>query len=366
MRSTLRSDALASYAGQFVWLELNYDDPRNAAFLTTHLGSAFPVLTIIDPTTEQATGVWTGGGSAPGIASFLDDVLARPRDDADALLGRAEGLLGGGDAAGAVKLYDAAIAAGGAGWSRHDHAIETLVGALQVSDAHTCVTRAAAEAPKLPRAHPFINVVVTGVSCLQGDPPGLTSEDGKRLVSLANEALAMPNASEDDHYQLFEALYAIAAADPAASKAVTARYLAFIDQLPPWRSDDERMARDLALLRATVKAGVPERAIPVLEASERALPDDDNASARLATAYTAARRYADAIAACTRGLARKPGPTATARFLGSRATAEATLGDAAAATRDLASALAAAAQITVRDQREMTQQQLQHQLDALH
>jgi hypothetical protein len=36
MRATLRDDALASHAGRFVWLELNYEDPRNAPFLETH------------------------------------------------------------------------------------------------------------------------------------------------------------------------------------------------------------------------------------------------------------------------------------------------------------------------------------------
>ena len=57
--------------------------------------------------------------------------------------------------------------------------------------------------------------------------------------------------------------------------------------------------RDLARLRAAVKLSVPERILPALEASERALPADPDASARLAAAYAVAQRPFDAIAADT-------------------------------------------------------------------
>jgi len=127
--------------------------------------------------------------------------------------------------------------------------------------------------------------------------------------------------------------------DQIGARAVAESYLAFTEKLPPTSSPDARMARDQSLLRASLKLGTIDHVIPTLEASERELADA-NASARLATAYVAARRYADAIAACGRGLAHAPGPGGAARLFITRASAEGKSGDVAAAQRDLDAATA--------------------------
>jgi len=326
------------------------------------------MLLIIDPDTGGVTSTWPGSGTPDQLGEFFDHATARPSPQpAEQALRRGDARFGTGDFAGAVAAYDEAIAAGGPQWPGHDHALEMLLGALQCSDARACTARAAREAPHMPRAHPFVNVAISGVSCLSGDPPTIGSEPGDRIEALANEAVRLADASEDDHYQLYEALYAVRlrAGDAAGAHAVAERYLAFVDQQPPPRSDDERMARDLARVRAAVKLGVPERVIPVLEQAERELPRDANASARLAAAYTAAHRYADAIAACTRGLARAPGPGGAVRLLQARASAEAQAGDVAAARRDLELAREAVARIALASARTQAQDQVQHQLDGL-
>jgi hypothetical protein len=219
----------------------------------------------------------------------------------------------------------------------------------------------------MPRTHAFVNVAVTGASCLAAEPSLVGSDAAGQLEALGGQALDIPSASEDDHYQLYEALYRIrlVAGDRDGGRAIAERYLAFAEHTPPPASDDERMARDLARLRAALKLGAPERVIPALEASERALPADPDASARLAAAYTAARRFSDAIAACTRGLARNPGPGDAVRLLSARASAEAGTGDAPAARRDLVAALDAAARIGVASARDLTLGQIRRQLDAL-
>ena len=60
--------------------------------------------------------------------------------------------------------------------------------------------------------------------------------------------------------------------------------------------------------RRTWRSGEPERAIPMLEASERDLPEDYNPPARLAVAYKAMKSYDEALAASDRALARGYGP----------------------------------------------------------
>jgi tetratricopeptide (TPR) repeat protein len=357
MRATLHSAAFASYAGRFVWLDVNFDDPRNEAYLASHV-AAFPVLSVIDPETEAVTRMWAGTATADQLAAFLDGTS----DDA---IRRGDALLGKGDAAGAAKAYDEAIAKRGA---NHDHAVEQLATALQLGDARVCAARLAAEAAPMPRAHPFVNAVVAGAQCAANDPAVAGTEDGKRLEALAGEALALPSSSEDDHYQLFESLYAMrtVAGDRDGAKAVAERYLAYIDERPAATSEDEHMARDLARVRAAVKLGEPERAIAVLEASEKTLARDPEASMRLATAYVAAKRPVDAIAAATRGLARSPTPTQEARLRALRAKQALAGGDAGAARKDLEAGLAAAAKIPVAMMRDATRGQLQRQLDAIH
>jgi tetratricopeptide (TPR) repeat protein len=358
MRATLHGPAFTSYAGRFVWLGINYDDERNQDFLAKHL-DAFPTLAIIDPTTERVTRLWTGGASPEQLAAFLDGTMA----DGDAVR-TGDALLGTGDVKGAVDAYDRAVEAGGAG---REHALEQLASALQLGDPKACVTRAAAEAPRMSRGHPFVTMALVGAGCARSDPALGASDGGKRIEALAAEAVALPAAWEDDRYQLYDVLYGLRtdAKDDAGAKAIAQRYLADIDSRPPPTSDDERMARDLARLRASLNLGAVDKAIPILEASERAMPRDPDASLRLATAYAAAGRTDDVIAATTRGLAREPKPTQTARLLGARAQAKAKRGDLAGARADLEAGLAAAAKIVQPTSREMTRGQLQHQLDAV-
>jgi len=351
----LHGNDFASYAGRFVWLDINFDDARNEAYLAKHV-AAFPVVAIIDPETEDVTRMWSGTATREELAAFLDG-------NSDDALRRGDALLGKGDASGAVKAYDEALAAG----ANREHIVGRLATALQLGDGKACATRIAAEAPRLPRGHTFVEVVIAGAVCAAQDPALAASDDGTHLEALANEALAMPLAGEDDHYQLFEALYMLRKAvnDDAGAKAVAERYLAYVDQRPPPATDDERMARDLARVRAAVKLGTPERAIAVLEISEATLASDAGASARLATAYTAAGNSDGVIAATTRGLARHPTPTEAARMLAMRAAAHAKQRDVTAARADLDAAIAIAAKIPVVMMRDGTVAQLQHQRAAL-
>src|SRR5205085_629883 len=49
MRDLLAHADLARYAGQFVWLDLSYDEPRNRDFMSKYGASATPTFFVIDP-----------------------------------------------------------------------------------------------------------------------------------------------------------------------------------------------------------------------------------------------------------------------------------------------------------------------------
>jgi tetratricopeptide (TPR) repeat protein len=92
---------------------------------------------------------------------------------------------------------------------------------------------------------------------------------------------------------------------------------------------------------AYLQLNEPERAIPMLEASERDLPDDYNPPARLAVTYKALKRWDDAVAASDRALAKAYGPRKIGIWL-TRSDIETGRGDAAAAKKAIEQALSEA------------------------
>jgi tetratricopeptide (TPR) repeat protein len=364
LRAALQSPTLGSYARQFVWLDVNYDEPRNGPFLADHVAGT-PMLLVMEPASGTVLDVWTGSATPEQLAAIFAHALAPPGDQADIALRRGDALVGRNEFVNAVTAYEQALAAGGPSWHGRWHATEQLLGALS-GRPRACADRAEAEAPKMPREHPFVSVALVGMQCLQGEPSLIGTPEGDRLEALAAEALALPSASEDEHYMMYEVMYAIRtqAGDKARARAIADAYMAYVEHLPPPASDDERRARDQTKLRAAIKLGTPEHVIPLLEATDRELPDD-NAANRLAAAYNAANRFGDTIAAATRGLSRHPGPSGTVRLLVARATAEAGLKDIAAARRDLELALKTSGDVTAGQLRDAQQAQIHHQLDAL-
>src|SRR5215471_21414968 len=72
MRDLLAHADLARYAGQFVWLELSYDEPRNREFLNKYGANATPTFFIIKPQTEAVLAMQAGVMSLTELKQFLD------------------------------------------------------------------------------------------------------------------------------------------------------------------------------------------------------------------------------------------------------------------------------------------------------
>jgi tetratricopeptide (TPR) repeat protein len=115
---------------------------------------------------------------------------------------------------------------------------------------------------------------------------------------------------------------------------------------------------------AALALGDPGRAIPLLQASERAAPKDYNPPYRLAVLYRELKRYPEALAASERALARAYGPRKL-RVLSQLATIQEARGDAAAARRALEDAIAYAATLPPSQRNEKLEQRLQSRLAKL-
>lgn len=372
MRDSLSDASLDRYAGRFVWLELDFDKPGNRAFLTSQGVTSTPQLFVLEPERGRATAVQLGGLSVPELREFLERgervMRAGVQSRAEAALTRADAFLGRGRHAQAIATYRDALRLGGDTWPGRGRALSSLTWALSSSgQSRECAETAAETAPGMAHSESFSRVVLAGLICVnQGPPAGWKERPRKTLEPLAAEAIDLPVTLRDHRFQLFQQLMYSAhdQRDEAAVERWGRRWLDEIDTTRP-RNDDERSALDVARVDAEDILGDPERVLPALAASERAMPTNYNASLRLAQMELEARHCEAALAACKRGLAHVTGPLGRCWLLQVEADALSKAGRRAEARQVLVRALRAARQIGSRGPRENNVAKVSKALAAL-
>lgn len=358
MRDMLAHADLARYAGQFVWLELNFDNENNREFLDKYGAVGTPTFYVIDPRDGRVTATQMGAMSLPELRAFLDrgasGAVSKRLSPADASLARGDALLAQKPAE-AVAAYRESLNSAPS-WPRRQLAEASLVTALESSHEYRdCAQTAAAEAAAMKRDSTFARTVMTGMWCLVEADTAQTwvKEEAARLEPLAKEALSLTTTVRDHRDGLYRTLMMLSLIreDKAAAQQWGDRWLAELDAIRP-RSDEERTALDIARVENIEVYGDPKRVLPALSASERAMPDSWNASLRVAQMERDAKDYHAAIAACDRGLGRRPGPSGRSWLLQTKADVLAKMGQTAKARRALQDALVAAQGIPLRGTRE--------------
>jgi tetratricopeptide (TPR) repeat protein len=162
----------------------------------------------------------------------------------------------------------------------------------------------------------------------------------------AREVIADPKvvAAADDRSGLYGELVEARkdAKDESGAKQTATAWAAFLDaEAAKAKTPEARTVFDAHRLSAYIEMGEPQRAIPMLVASARDLPQDYNPPARLAIAYKEMKRWDDALAATDRALALVYGPRKI-RVLGTRADVLLARGDKEKARATLEEALATA------------------------
>jgi tetratricopeptide (TPR) repeat protein len=362
---------LARYAGQFVWLELNYDKAENRAFLAKYGANATPTFFIIDPQDEQVTAMQTGAMSLAELTHFLDrgasGVFAKRQTPADAALMRGDALLAQKPAE-AVEAYRKALRLGAARWPRRELAQASLTMALEANrEWQQCSETAASEAVRMNRDAMFGRTIVAGMWCLvSADAAPWTKTQALKLEPLAKEALSLAATVRDHRDELYRTLMYLSLArnDEKAAASWGDRWLAELDSINP-ANDEERSALDIARVENIQVFGDPKRILPVLISSESAMPADWNASLRVAQMESAAKNYDEAIAACDRGLSRTPGPAGSSWLLQTKADALTQNGRNVEARRTLEEALEAAQAIPNPQSREHNMNRIKQALGRL-
>ena len=357
MRDLLDHADLARYAGQFVWLELNFDAPENRAFFTKYGASSTPTFFVIDPQAERITATQPGAMSLQELTEFLDrgagGVFPTDEAPAEAALRQGDTLLAL-QPAGAANAYQEALRLAPEDWGRRELAEAALVEALGDSKQwQQCAETAVTEATHMKRDAMFGRVVVSGMWCLDSDHAPWSEPAAHNLEPLAEEALSLSATVRDHRDELYRTLMylAVARKDNASAAKWGDRWLGELDAIKP-SSDEERSALDIARVENVQVFGDPARILPALIASERAMPNNYIASLRLAQMESAAKHYDRTIAACDRGLARNPGAMGRSWLLQIKAQALSQQGKSADALRALQEALQAAQSIPNPSSRE--------------
>jgi tetratricopeptide (TPR) repeat protein len=376
MRAFVFTDpALARHAGQFVWLSIDTEKPGNAPFLTKFPVEAWPSFFVLDARKEKAVLRWVGGATAPQVEKILQDgrraVGGRERG-LDQVLARADALYAEGKNAEAAREYREALSRAPEGWPHYGRSVESLLFALhRIHDDAGCARTAHEAYPKLRETSSAANVAGSGLDCAMALKP----DDPKRadlVAALAADSRDVvskprPDIAADDLSSVYDSLASEreAARDEEGRRKVLSERAAFLDgEASRAKSPEARAVFDSHRLSTYLDLGEPERAIPMLEASERDFPNDYNPPARLALAYKAMKRYDDALAASDRALARAYGPRKVG-ILQTRADIYAARGDAAAARRTMDETVRYAESLPAGQRSEKTIATLKKKLEAM-
>jgi tetratricopeptide (TPR) repeat protein len=377
MRAFVFTDpALASRAGQFVWLAVNTDQPQNAAFEDRFALDAWPTFYVVRPDDESVALRWVGAMTIEQVDVFLDDALLvlegpTPSSAATVAAARADRLYAQGENEQAAEAYRLLLEAAPADWPGYPRAVESLLFAYTAAgDARSCVGQAREVLPRVAGTASAINAAVSALACALD----LDDADGDRATAVAEmegavrRALDDPRAaaSADDRSSAFEALVRARedAGDTAGAHALAGEWATFLEvQAAAAETAEQRTVFDSHRLGAYLALGQPERAIPMLEASERELPNDDNPPARLAHVYQKMERWADALAASARAIAKASGPRRV-RLLQRRAEIFLAMADKASARRVLGEALEETEALPASELRDELTTKLRERLEA--
>jgi tetratricopeptide (TPR) repeat protein len=187
-------------------------------------------------------------------------------------------------------------------------AVDALVAsASRAGRLADCAATATREASNMPKGTALADVVRSGIECAEGLPGDAGSGSVAALATLGEGVAGDPSQpiladDRSDLYDYVAGAYRRLGRTGDASR-VTRAWLAFLeDQAARAPTPAARAVFDAHRLRAYQALDEPEKAVPMLEQSQRDFPADYNPPARLAAAYLSMKRFPEALAAIRRAL----------------------------------------------------------------
>jgi tetratricopeptide (TPR) repeat protein len=321
MRAYVFTDkALERYAGQFVWLSIDTEQASSSSFLAKYPINVWPTLLVVNPKNESVLLRYAGGATVPQLSKLLDETektyRSKTPSSADSLLASADKLSNEQKYAEAAKLYQEAISKAPKNWIHLGRTAEAATFMLTMANDNDRCAQAAFELyPRLRGTVSGANVVATGLGCaadMKADAPKraeiLETLEKETRDTLADNSIPL---SGDDRSGLYDSLVSAreSAKDEAGATKLREEWGAFLEgEAAKAKTPEQRAVYDSHRVGVYLALKTPEKAIPMLEQSEKDFPTDYNPPARLALIYKAMNRFDDAIAASDRALARAYGP----------------------------------------------------------
>jgi thiol-disulfide isomerase/thioredoxin len=303
VKSHVLGDArMAEVRDRHVWLMLDFDRERNAAFFERFPITGVPTFLVIDPATEQVVDRWVGSGSLDELTAFFGRAPVEPA------LAEAQRALGRGAFAEAAALLSAALAEP----TERSDAARTRLAAAWVEatwklDPARCAREGAVLVDTLAPTTPGLDAL--GLLALSADaaPPAERTALLERLAArlgaiAADDALPL---SVDDRSSVWgariEALEALGREDELAP--ALARRLALLEGAAAATRDPARRATfDAHRMETYLRLDRLDDAARMLEASMKAQPRDFNHPWRLAQVRLKQGRLAEGRRAISRAL----------------------------------------------------------------
>lgn len=271
MRENVLDDPrLAAAGNDVIWLSIEVDRPANVRFVEAHAAAALPTFFVLDEAGNERAR-WVGSMDVEQVERFVKGGKA-PEPGLAAI----------------TELYLA-----------------------QKTDA--CVAAGLALPATAPETYGRLGILSTALACASdrlGDARRCQTTDDqpivcaeaitlrRRVLASVNTLRKGPRAAQlehaDDLSSAYEVLTDTDEAEPRGPKNAAAWSEMLDAQAKEAPSKEKRAALDPHRLLAYVALGTPERAIPMLELSQREFPQDYNPPARLANVYLKLRRFAEA------------------------------------------------------------------------
>jgi tetratricopeptide (TPR) repeat protein len=358
MRAFVFTDAgLGKRADEFVWLAIDTENPKNAEAVKKLKPVALPTYYVLDPKDGTVARRWVGGMTLKQLDGFLSEgsatiamkhagVTAMIAGDTEKPLDRGDRLYGEGDYAGAVEAYAAGWSTLTPGDAKYARIAEAMMFSYSMTEqAEKGLAFAESVQPKLGRTTSGVSAAGSALASALA-LPAETAGRAEKIATyekLLKDLLADPSIelADDDRsgYMIVLLEARQDAKDEAGAKQVLEEWATFLEGATKRATTPhQRTVFDGHRVSAYLEMGQPEKAIPYLEANEKALPDDYNPPARLAAAYNAMKEYDKALAASDRALAKAYGPRKL-RLYSTRSDIYVGKGDPAAAKAALDEAL---------------------------
>lgn len=353
MRAFVFTDAaLASEAGRFVWLALDVENVKNAAARKTYPAVALPTYLLLDPVDGSVARRWVGGMTVAQLQAFLhtgEAAVAARRAGASDLLALADRAYAAGDYAAAAVAFDSVFAHPEvlSDFGDYARAAEAALFSYSMTDRNDAGLAIAGRAmAHLGRSTTGASAAAQGLGFALALPDTVADRAGRiAMFETTTRAFLVDSTialSGDDRSGMLGVLLEARqdAKDEEGAKAAAAAWASHLEAAAKEAATPDGSAvYDSHRLSAYLEMGTPEKAVAMLEASEKALPGDYNPPFRLAVALNALKRWDEAIAATGRALALAYGPRKIRIYM-TRADAQAGRGDVAAARATLEETLA--------------------------